>query len=577
MFSKSYHSELAAIREACRVFSTINPNTASLLGEGGADPDVDRLLQGFSLLAAEIRERIEDEVPEIVHELAEGLAPAYLRPLPSCSIVEFSADEAVRERKTIGAGTELLAKPIDGTACRFRTTANLEVVPLGLDEVALDGPRTSAPVLRLRFHTGNPSAVFLPGGLRFLVHGEYGEAATLVHWLMRHCSRIEVRALDGGAQAVTLPPRSLSMAGLKPDLALLRWAKDVPQGSRLMMEYFTLPQKFLFVDLTGLDAASHLALERFEVAICFDKALVLAQPPTKETFRFRCIPVINLFPAKAEPIHCEASRREYPVVVDGLPREHVEIYNIDAVQGQEKALIPGTVFTPFVDLSNLEGSPGRRACFKVRRKASVLADSVETYLSVTVPSNGLAKVPADEQLSVDLTCTNGALPGRLGVGAISLEPVGKEIGYANIVEVTKPVLPPFGSEVYWRLVGEPGRRAFLSPEALASQVALHDFHLLQDPRRSSFGRARLDTIRRTTETPRTRMIEGMATSGVEFRVLLEEAAFASRGDVFVFGSVVNELMAAFLSVNSFVELRLSLEPSITELTWEPRQGDLPPV
>jgi len=66
MFSKYYLSELNYLREMGRAFGLANPSVAGLLVERGADPDVERLLEGFAFLTARICERVEDDVPEMV-------------------------------------------------------------------------------------------------------------------------------------------------------------------------------------------------------------------------------------------------------------------------------------------------------------------------------------------------------------------------------------------------------------------------------------------------------------------------------------------------------------------------------
>ena len=63
MFSKYYQSELAYLREMGRAFGLANPSVAGLLVERGADPDVERLLEGFAFLTARIRERVDDACP----------------------------------------------------------------------------------------------------------------------------------------------------------------------------------------------------------------------------------------------------------------------------------------------------------------------------------------------------------------------------------------------------------------------------------------------------------------------------------------------------------------------------------
>ncbi len=75
MFSKYYQGELSYLREMGRAFAVANPSMAGLLAERGGDPDVERLLEGFAFLSAQIRERTENAVPEVIHGLAELLLP----------------------------------------------------------------------------------------------------------------------------------------------------------------------------------------------------------------------------------------------------------------------------------------------------------------------------------------------------------------------------------------------------------------------------------------------------------------------------------------------------------------------
>src|SRR5512140_2711483 len=102
MFSKHYQSELQFLRGMGKEFAAAYPSVAGLLAERGGDPDVERLLEGFAFLAARIRERLDDAVPELVHQLAEILVPQLVRPIPSATVVEFlPLAGALRTRLTV--------------------------------------------------------------------------------------------------------------------------------------------------------------------------------------------------------------------------------------------------------------------------------------------------------------------------------------------------------------------------------------------------------------------------------------------------------------------------------------------
>ena len=97
------------------------------------DPHVNRLLEGFAFLAARVHRRIDDDFPEICESLTRIIHPAYLRPVPSMTIVECQADPA-QGKKTAGMrvprGTPLVTKAtVEGLACRFQTAYDVELWP----------------------------------------------------------------------------------------------------------------------------------------------------------------------------------------------------------------------------------------------------------------------------------------------------------------------------------------------------------------------------------------------------------------------------------------------------------------
>src|SRR5947208_16573516 len=103
-------------------FAQAHPALGHMLAERGSDPDVERLLEVFSFRAARIRQKLDDEFPELTHSLLNLLWPHYLRPIPSMSILQFqSVPNALRDRALVPRGTEVHSVPVEGTRCRFRT------------------------------------------------------------------------------------------------------------------------------------------------------------------------------------------------------------------------------------------------------------------------------------------------------------------------------------------------------------------------------------------------------------------------------------------------------------------------
>src|SRR5438309_11387237 len=87
------------------------------------DPHVERLLEGFALLAARVHLKLDDDFPEISTALLEALYPHYIRPVPSMSVVQFQLDPTGRATTSfkIPKGSTLLSNRINGNYCKFRT------------------------------------------------------------------------------------------------------------------------------------------------------------------------------------------------------------------------------------------------------------------------------------------------------------------------------------------------------------------------------------------------------------------------------------------------------------------------
>src|SRR5690606_9394559 len=176
MFAKFYQSELTYLREMGREFAATHPSSAGLLSERSEDPDVERLLEGFAFLTARIRERADDAVPEIVHGLMSLLLPQYLRPVPATSIIQYlPTPRALRAVHRVERGTRVASRPIDGTACEFRTTSDVDLLPLTLVGARLDETSSSRPTIRLAFETteAGRAVVNRAEGIRLLLHGEH--------------------------------------------------------------------------------------------------------------------------------------------------------------------------------------------------------------------------------------------------------------------------------------------------------------------------------------------------------------------------------------------------------------------
>lgn len=66
-----FSEELRYLHELGNDFAQDNPQLARLLGKGGSDPDVERLMEAFAFLTAKLRLKLEDDLPELTHSRRE--------------------------------------------------------------------------------------------------------------------------------------------------------------------------------------------------------------------------------------------------------------------------------------------------------------------------------------------------------------------------------------------------------------------------------------------------------------------------------------------------------------------------
>lgn len=575
MFSKYYLSELAYLREMGRAFGTANPSIAGLLAERGADPDIERLLEGVAFLTARIRERVDDDIPEMVHVLTDLLLPHYLRPVPASTIVEFTPQlRALRGRSTVPAGVELAARPIDGTSCTFRTTTEVDLLPLTLEEALLDKSSVTSPVLRLFFQVHEPvyPEIFRASGLRLFIHGELATSAHILLWLLRYCRGAQFRTESG--KVLQLGPGSIHATGFDRDFRLLPWTRS-SDGYRQLQEYFTLPEKFLFFEVRGLDAARSIAEDRFEIAFPLERPPPLDARIDRETFRLHCAPAINLFSTAAHPLRHHSLTSEHLLRAEGLEPRHMEIFSVDSVTGLRPGSTERRNYRPFFEFAHAASENAEQSFYRLRRAASTIDDGVDTYLSLDTPRDVTPSL-SDETLSIELTCTHRSLPTRLQVGDVHLPTISSppNTRFRNISPISRPGRAPLGTELHWRVLSHlaVNHRSLACPDTLRLLLELYNFKSLTDDLAARATRLRINAIRAVEAQPGTRFLEGTPVRGNRTRITIDEQNFLGAGDAFLFGCVLDELFASNVTLNAFNALSIRLQPSQMEYTWSPRNG-----
>jgi type VI secretion system protein ImpG len=136
--------------------------------------------------------------------------------------------------------------------------------------------------------------------------------------------------------------------GFGRDESLLPYTNRSFAGYRFLQEYFAFPQRFLFVDLTGLRAAlAKAGGTELEIVVLLDRRDAEVESVlAPENFALNCAPAVNLFPKQADRIHLTDRQHEYHVVPDRTRPMDFEVWSIESVQGFGASAKPEQAFLP---------------------------------------------------------------------------------------------------------------------------------------------------------------------------------------------------------------------------------------
>lgn len=565
-----YSGELAFLRETAQTFASANPALAGALHDRGADPDVERLLEGVAFLSAGLRARIDQAGAQIAHSLAELTLPHFIRSLPATTIVEFHPNtKNLRARQRIPAERPLLARPVEGTVCRFRTCLDVDLWPLTVVDARLDESVSQQPKITVSLDPAESGRAALgeTQPLRFYIHhGDPSIPAALMLWMAHHLTGITVQS--AGIVVGRLPKSQVSSLSAAAS-AVLPWVDTAPHGYRSVLEFFALPEKFCFFELGGLHELG-LGDARIGLQFEFDRPPPLAAAITPTTFRLHCTPAINLFEAPGEPLSRSPRQRTHLIRADGVDPRHAEIYEVCSVNAVSRTHGARRRFVPFAHAGQIAGHA--TPSFALTRVRSPVDSNIDTYLALNDPESGAPGLD-EEVLSLQLLCTNRALPLELQVGDITGELRGATYrSYANIAPVSPPVRMALGEETLWRLLSHLAlnQRGPVDGDALRGLLRLYNFHAVAGTQRGRLAERTVEAVRDIKREAVTRLVRGVAIRTVRTTVELDERGFAGIGNVFMLGRVLDDLYGSHININVASELRIVLNPSRLEFSWPVR-------
>ncbi|RDU94738.1 type VI secretion system baseplate subunit TssF [Trinickia dinghuensis] len=599
--SDCFREELAALRTESAQFSEKHRELARTLGlnaREATDPQVELLLQSFAFIGARLRHQIDQDKAGLPNALLAFLYPHLEAPIPSMLIArvdvkpdgtDFSKEQVLERGRTVTAAT---ANHLGQNAeCRFQTCYDTPLLPLRIETVILESAieyeclnktPSAHSVLRVRLRPDGVGTLHVngrgPRRLRFYIDDAQANAMALYELLAVHLCAIAVLPAASSQPARLLQPDALRWVGMEPDEAVLKANPHTHPGYRLLQEYFSFPEKFHFFEIDQLEQLDFSAVgPYFDLMLALDAPYQPTLHFTAASLCLNCVPLINLYSTRIDPIALNHDDYEYRVTGDLKNHRCCEIYSIEqlesiSTEGQPRPIAPYFAMDNFRRLEQQD-------YFYLSRRLPATVDHVagsEMFVSFLDAQFDLSQL-TDEVVGGRALCTNRRLPEGLMSGSpLHLEGAGPVNG---IQALTKPT--PHHTAVQigsrpWSLVSQLALNHLSLDGGAIALSALKDILRLHVGPHQNRGWKQIEAIKEMRSRSIARHVgrDGWRgfVRGCELTLVMEPMDFGA-GSTVLFCSVLRHFLRAYASVNHLVEVTLETRNlKGTEKQWHALAG-----
>ncbi|MEM9828205.1 MAG: type VI secretion system baseplate subunit TssF [Planctomycetota bacterium] len=598
-----YNEELEYLRQSGAKFADRYPKIAGRLRWGddlSRDPHVERLIEGFALLSARTRLKIDDQFPEISAALLGVLYPHLVCSIPSVMIAELSLDRRQADLTAgyqIDAGEEITATVDSDSACRYRTTLPVTAYPVDVKQASYRGQPAACPpvpeaeradsILRIDLVSKRPSQ---PIGqvqfksLRFFIRGLSKAAFDLFELVHNETLAVHIARGPEDTEAIRLPATAIKKVGFDSEQRVLHRHPRSFDGYLLLMQYFAMPETFMFfeIDFSGLSEIELAKLAAYEDSLQLyftfkghhsgAEAFV-----SDETLRLGCTPAINLFPQRAEPIRVDGYSAKYRIVCDARRDAQFEVCDLQRVIATDASRNEFPIY-PLYSL-HCQVAGGGSCFYHLHREFD--EQGAATYLSLTDPDNRFRV--GDYVLEVMLLASNGRLADRLPYGnnlpRLTLVG-GGPLETPQCVSQPRRSLPaPPHDELLWRLISHLSLAHVSLFDGKEGAETFREILQLYDYLQSDDSRQRAEAVSSIVPSEAVaRCGPAGPTSlcrGLELNVSIDEDKLGGGGR-YLLGSVIEHFFGMYSHLNTFTRTTLkSSRDGSTIVRWPPRTGSGP--
>lgn len=555
-FDTLYLHEKRYFRELCRVIAQDNPKLEAFIGHTSSDPDVEKLIEGFSVLSAGVRRKIEDAFPELTQNMLSRIWSFPLRSIPSTCIIQLLPK---KNHLTVDDDIAAGAVVASNNGIEFKTCRDLHIAPLILLSKKLSvGNDNSLIELKFRYNGGTKN--WHPGPFQLYLGNDQKVAAELRLWLdqyqlknyifyKEHRIRVYQNIVflhDYCAKNLTIPAD-----------------KGNYWSAQLLPEYYYLPHVDDFISIDLSHEFPVLALPQdgiFSLQLVFEGLIPLTQQDIEQSFILNCVPVINLKQKSTANIGFHADRDRYDI-----PVNQVQIFKILSVYSSQEPENEKQgerfVFTPITERNRRNKFEDLNAVYY---EVVIYRDAFDS-VKHQIRFYDAALQPLTQSPYVNFACDYLALHNQaetLPVGEINIP--GIDITSSWSVQNITPATPSYpaitNSHVHWRLLNQLSFNPVWLNNLQAVKETVSQFNLHSDIN-VPFARQLQQQIKGLSAIrcqPVDRLFSGQMRRGYQLDLVIDESHFTSQGAAYVFIGVLVHFFSFTITENCFLQTNINV-------------------
>ena len=327
-----YNQELIFIRKTTKKLAEKNNYLSNQIKNNpNPDPFIQNLIDGFALLNARTRYKINQDVENLSYNLINTFNPTYLKPIPSMAVINFLPEKNLTTKKIIQKNSLITIDHSAKQKLCFSTCYNTEVLPLETTtKFTFD---TNSFLINFSMTSNKDVGLSNTNNLRLYINLPLASAYRLITAILNTTESIKVTF--NNYKSINLSRSNLKITGLKSRESLLSIQEKNYDPAYLFSEFFIFPQKFLFLEIINLEEifTEEITNKTKQIDFCFtlknncnhEELEKIIKP---DCLLINCTPVINLFDHPAKPFRLTQIKSSYQI----KPEDHnIGLYSINKV------------------------------------------------------------------------------------------------------------------------------------------------------------------------------------------------------------------------------------------------------